>query len=156
MRQLHSNLTSLPEGKRYWITWMVPHVFFANPESVLIVPKGWQERELTFDHWTLGGSMMARCCLVVCYPPEVTPCKSVTAPTQPWIPLHLHAQIDGMVRLTPWEAPPNLELLHLEVTPLANGKAILTGGLFSHQQLCQVVWVRDAGYPTKYGCCWPS
>ena len=82
---------------------------------------------LTFNHWTLGGSTTARWCLVVWYPPEATPCEPVTAPTQPWIPLH--AQIDEMVRSTPWETPPNLELLHLEFTPSADGKAILTGGL---------------------------
>ena len=133
---------------------MVPHVFFADPESVLILVQGWQERALSFDRWTLGGSITAHWTLVVWYPPEATPCEPVTAPTQPWIPLH--AQIDEMVWLTPWEDPPNLEPLHLEVTPLANGKAILTGGLFSHQQLCQVVWVKDAGSPTKYGRCWPS
>ena len=56
-----------------------------------------------------------------------------------------------MVSLKPWEALLNLSALQPRVITLTDGKAVLTEGLFSHRKLCQLVWVKDDGSPTKYG-----
>ena len=92
VRQLHPNITvgfsNVAGHGRYWITWLVPHVFFADLDSVLILLESWQECSRTFDHWTFIGSTTACWRLVVWYPPDVIPCEPVTAPTQLWIPLH--------------------------------------------------------------------
>ena len=76
-------------------------------------------------------------------------CKPVTVPFQPWIPLH--ARIEEMVSLTPWEAPPNSGALQPKVITSTDGEAVLTEGLFPHRILRQLVWVKDDGSPTKYG-----
>ena len=79
----------------YWNSWIVPHVFFLVPDPVLLAPEGWEERLHTFDHWTLGGSMIKYWSLIIWYPPGILPREPVTVPFQPWIPLH--ARIDEMI-----------------------------------------------------------
>ena len=71
------------------------------------------------------------------------------APTQPWIPLH--ARIDEMIPSTPHAAPPDSGLLHPSVALSEDGRAILTRGLFPHNCLRQLVWMKDDGSPTKDG-----
>ena len=56
-----------------------------------------------------------------------------------------------MVLTTPFAAPPDLTSLYPAVSPLEDGLDILTSGLFPHDCLCQTVWVKDNGLPTKYG-----
>ena len=83
------------------------------------------------------------------FPPGLFPCEPVMAPTQPWIPLN--NWIDEMITSTPDAAPPDSGLLHPSVVKSEDVRAILTRGLFPHDCLCQSVWVKDDGSPTKYG-----
>ena len=44
----------------YWNLWLVPHVFFLEPDPALLAPEGWEERAHMFNHRTLGGSTTPR------------------------------------------------------------------------------------------------
>ena len=112
------------------------------------LPLGWYEHSKVsiigiwvdpLHLWEVGGLV----------PASAVPCKSVTAPTQPWIPLH--ARIDQMVLATPFAVPPNIYSLHPVVSPSEDGLTILTNGLFPHCCLHQTIWVKDDRSLTKYG-----
>ena len=69
-------------------------------------------------------------------------------PSQLWI--LLHAQIDEMIPSTPHVAPSYSDLLHSLVATSEDGWTLLTRCLFPHNCLCQLIWIKDDGSPTKY------
>ena len=142
------DVEGLPSGERlYWQHWLIPHVFYGTARSEM--PHGWVARCKEFDHHSLGGSTTAKWLLTVWYPPRAVPHAPISAPDQPWIPLH--ARVDKILRSVHCPAPVLSPVRTPAVVLSSDGNAVEGSGLFPHDSVTQVVCVQNDGSPTRYG-----